>query len=117
VYVNGSYQGSERVNYHYHWQCRAKGLGDLRIVRVGSDVQIARSSGESARWTNIAAGDVIGPGAYLRVGPDSEVHWQRDKPGGAAGTIQAEDGERIFRVEATDLELFEPASAGSGSHR
>lgn len=108
VYVAGSYQGSNRVNYHYFWRCRAKELGDLQIVRTGGDVRIASASGESATWTDVAAGDVLGVGTYLRIGPYSEVHWRRDKPGGAVGTIQAESNQRVFRIDADDLELVEP---------
>ena len=117
VYVGGSYQGSNRENYHYFWRCRAKRLGDLEIVQAGSNVQIASSSGRSARWTDLVAGDVLGPGTYLRIGPDSEVHWRRDEPGGVTGTIQAESNERVFRVERTDLQLVTSGSVGTSSRR
>ena len=61
------------------------------------------------------AGDVLGPGTYLRIGPGSEVHWQREKPGGAIGRIQAENHEQMFRIEATDFEPIEPGTLGSNS--
>ncbi len=115
VYVASLYQGSSRENYHYFWRCRARGLGDLRILRVGGDVQIASSSSESAKRRALVAGDVLAAGTYLRVGSDSEVRWERDKPGGATGTIQAESDERMFRFEATGLQPVEPESVGSDS--
>ena len=39
------------------------------------------------------------------------------EPGGAGGTIQVENHERIFRVEASNLKLIVPESAGINSPR
>jgi len=103
VYVNAGYEGANRENFHYFWRCRTRGRGDLRIIGASNLVQFASSNNERSTWREVAAGDMLGPGSYVRLGADSEVRWACDAPGGAHGHRRTAGEVRTFRVDATGL--------------
>ena len=103
VFVAAGYQGSNLENYHYFWRCLPKGRGDVRILRIDNDARMAYSNRRDTRWRQIDVGDVLAPGTFLRLGPCSEVHWQRDRKGGTVGILATQDEGWTYLIETSGL--------------
>ena len=77
------------------------------MIGASGRVQFASSNNERTRWREVSVGDVLAPGSFVRLGAESEVHWECDAPGGAHGQGRTEGEARTFQVVAAGLKAVE----------
>ncbi len=117
VFVGAAYRGARRENYHIHWRCRTPKPGDLKVTATSGEIEFAARSDEKARWKDAAEGDMLAPGSFLRIGPNSELTWRRNLPRGDVGVLRASEFGKIFRIEPTHFAALkdDPAPAADSA--